>query len=549
MTSAADSPPPPEGDAEGAPSIDARPWEPGPPSDRDLADLDRNDDGNGERLRRRYGQDLLAVDELQRDLRDGWLVWSGKHWEPRGAYATARKWADLTARAIKAEAQALKDDRDPERFDFEQHGDTKAALKAYDERIAAHRKWAVQSGNLARGSAMLAKAAPYLLIQQEELDRDPLLLNVATETLTLPRGGHLGAESLAEIHGRPHDRADRLSRLAPVSYDPDATCPTFRAFLESVLPEPETRAFVQRFFGYALTGLTGGQVLLLFYGHGANGKSTFLNLMRWAFGSYAVTLPFRSLLADERSKGGDATPDLVRLPGARLATASEPEVGAVLSESMIKSQTGGEPMIVRAMFRDFFEFTPTHKLVLSFNNKPKIRGQDEGTWRRLAMVPWEVTIPEHQRDAQLAEKIWETEGPGLLNWLLDGYREWAEKGLAIPEAVRQATQEYRTESDPIDEFLKACVTHTEKPQTPGVSARDLFDAYSRFAKLNGQDPIKQQWFGRLLTEKGFHKRRGLGGRYEYSDVILDLQLIEDLEAADKAAGYGGDPGPDEGDMR
>jgi putative DNA primase/helicase len=144
---------------------------------------------------------------------------------------------------------------------------------------------------------------------------------------------------------------------------------------------------------------------VVIHGLGANGKSTLLTVMREIFGTYCVTLPFESLTHDDRRRGGDATPDLVRLPGARLVLASEPEVNARLWESLIKWQTGGEPIMVRPLYQKPFEFLPSHKLVLSFNNKPRVQAQDEGTWRRLVMTPFGETIKEEERVEKLAQQL------------------------------------------------------------------------------------------------------------------------------------------------
>ncbi len=131
----------------------------------------------------------------------------------------------------------------------------------------------------------------------------------------------------------------------------------------------------------------------------------------------------------KRWGGADASPDIARLPGARLAVASEPDVGARFSESLLKQLAGGERMATRHLHQEFFEFDPQFKLVLSFNNRPAIRGQDEGIWRRLALVPFEVSIPDADQERRLDEKIFAAEGVGVLNWLLDGLRLWREGGL------------------------------------------------------------------------------------------------------------------------
>jgi len=481
-----------------------------PPSDRELADWPRNDYGNGRRLIARHGRDLRAVAELQRDLQDGWLCWAGTHWQGAGAWSEAQRRAHDTAGRIADEADAIEAEGAPEPRAGESGKAHEARVKAWEKRVERHHAWAVNSGNAAKTAAMLRAAAPYLQVRRRELDRAPRLLALPNGTLDLD-----GAEPAL----RPPERGDLITRAGGVPYDREATAYKFWAFLKRVLPDPDVRGFVQRYMGYALTGEVGEQLLCLFYGTGANGKSTLLNILRAVMGDYALTLPFASLVSDPFKRGSDATPDLVRLPGARLVMASEPEVGAELSEGVVKEQTGGEPIQVRPLYGQPFEFEPTHKLVLSFNNRPKIKSTDHGTWRRLALVPFEVTIPAEERDPGLERRIRGEEASGVLNWLVDGYLMWREQGLAVPEAVRASTADYRAQSDPLADFLEAC-TRPAGPGEPAVKAKVLYEQYDQWCKANGVEPIGQTRFGRSLPEReGVHKRK-IGGLIYYTGIAL-----------------------------
>jgi hypothetical protein len=182
-----------------------------------------------------------------------------------------------------------------------------------------------------------------------------------------------------------------------VLYDPNAEAPIFHKFIREVVPDDEVRIFLQRFFGYCLTGSTKEQAILMLWGEGSNGKSTLVDLLNWLLGDYALVTPFASLLHTDQRRGGEPTPDLARMPGARLVSAAEPETGARFAESMLKQLTGGEKMTVRHLRQDFFEFKPQFKLCLSFNNKPYIRGQDEGIWRRLLLVPFNQRFVDADR--------------------------------------------------------------------------------------------------------------------------------------------------------
>lgn len=494
-----------------------------PPSDRELADEPRNDYGNGRRLIARHGRDLRAVGELQRQTQDGWIVWDGLRWSAEDGWAEAQKRAHQTAGAIADEADAIEADGPPRpKEGGEPTKEHDARVKRWEKRIEAQHKWAVASGNASRVTAMLSSAAPYLRVRRRDLDADPLLLACANGTLELS----LDHEREAVLR-RPQ-RGDLITHTAAVPFEAEAECPMFRAFLSRVLPDDEVRTFVQRWFGYCLTGYASEQLLALFYGRGANGKSTLLNIVRGVLGDYAATLQFASLTHDPFKRGGDATPDTVRLPGRRMVMASEPEVGTELSESTIKEQTGGEPIAVRPLFGAQFEFLPTHKLVLSFNNKPKVKANDDGTWRRLAMVHFGVQIPPGERDKLLAERIIAQEAAGVLNWMIDGFYLWREQGLAVPEAVQKETEEYRASGDPLRDFLTSCTRVPESWEQKRVErASSVYEAYQKYCSANAVEPISKQWFGRLIQERDGVEREKVGGVVYYRGFVLRDDLTVD----------------------
>ena len=457
---------------------------------RGLAKVARNDYGNGQRLLTRHGADLLFVLEV------GWHVWSGRHWSSRAGDALVRKRAHETALSVMEEVQAVQQSA-PEDW-----GGVGAA-KDLVQTLAA---WSIASGNRRRIDGMLSEAAPYVTVGPEDLDADPLLLNLQNGTLPL--------EGTCD-QLRSHRRLDRLSLLSPAAYDPEATCPQWDAFLATVQPDPEIRAFLQRYAGYCLTGLTTEQVLVFNFGGGMNGKGVFVETLAGLLGDYGVTLPFASFLRDDRKRGAEATPDLARLPGRRFVRASEPEKGAQFSEALIKSITGGEDLTARHLRQGFFDFAATFKVMLSGNNKPVIRGTDHGIWRRMILVPWLVTIALEDRDPHLVSKL-RAEYSGILNWALDGLRLWLERGLEVPDQVRAATDAYRSESDPVGRFLAACV---QADLGVNVAAADMYAAYKKWCVVNTERVWSQTAFGRALPERGIQKDAS-SGRVFYVDCSL-----------------------------
>jgi putative DNA primase/helicase len=206
------------------------------------------------------------------------------------------------------------------------------------------------------------------------------------------------------------------------------------------------------------------------------------------------------------AKRSDGVPnDIARLKGSRFVSASETEEGRRLAESRIKDLTGQDTITARFMRAEWFDFEPVHKLWLSTNHKPEIRGTDQAIWRRIRLVPWTVVIPPAEQDKKLPEKL-RAELPGVLAWIVQGCLEWRRKGLQAPEEVRRATVEYRAEMDVVGAFLAECCAIAPERD---VSAADLYKAYGEWCKDTGETQVKQRRFGGQLTERGdFERYRG-----------------------------------------
>jgi putative DNA primase/helicase len=296
-----------------------------------------------------------------------------------------------------------------------------------------------------------------------------------------------------------HRREDLITKLAPVEYDPEAAAPTWAAFLERVLPD-EVRAFFQRAAGYSLTGDTSEQVMFINHGPGANGKSTAQEAIAAALGDYALRTPTEMLLA---KRAGGIPNDIARLKGARFAAASETEEGRRLAESLVKDLTGQDTISARFMRAEWFDFRPTHKLWLSTNHKPEVRGTDEAIWRRIRLVPWTQTIPPAEQDKKLLAKL-RKELPGILAWLVRGCLMWQREGLRPPDEVRKATGRYRAEMDVLAAFIdEECIVAERATAT----AKALYAAYKAWCDENGERPESQRRFGGRLKERGFDSAR------------------------------------------
>mgnify|MGYP003667548789 CR=1 FL=1 len=459
----------------------------------ELAHFGHTDVANARRLLSRYGRDIAYVSGI------GFLVWDGMRWCPDRSDLAVRPLAHRVADEIQFEARALR------------------AAAADREVVDALFKWRRTSENSARVEAMIREARPYVQKSIESLDSNTFLVNASNGvTIRLgepPEHFEPGLDLPFVTPGSP-DRDDLLTRQLGVAFEQDATCPNWEKFLSEILPDTELRAFLQRWCGYLLTGSVEEQVLVICHGLGANGKSTLLETLSFVLGDYAVGLSFASLLRDERKRGSDASPDISRLRGTRLAVASEPDTGARFSESTIKQLTGGDRITAREIYHSFVEFQPTFKLMLSVNNRPQIRGQDEGIWRRLLMLPFERIIPPEQRDRRLPEKL-KSEGSGILNWMIGGYCDWRVNGLNVPDRVRHATEDYREHEDPVGSFLSS---RTRPEPNKNIRATELYGEYSQWCHENGESTYNQKAFGRIMSERGIERVKK--GVYFYRGIEL-----------------------------
>ncbi len=351
---------------------------------------------------------------------------------------------------------------------------------------------------------------PDIRVRSEVFDADPWLFNCASGTIDL-RTGEL----------KPHDPADLITKLSPVAYDPEAKAPRWERFLHEITDGNENLiGYLQREAGYALTGLTTEQILHMHLGTGANGKSVFVRSIMAAMGEYAMTTPTETLLTT-RSKIPN---DLAALQGARLVTASEPEMGQSLAESLIKLLTGGEPVSVRYMGAEWFQYVPKFKLWLSGNHRPQIRGRDEGIWRRIHLVPFSVTFGPDRREMDLADQLLQ-ELPGILAWAVRGCLEWQRVGLNPPPEVLGATTEYRESEDILAAFFDDCCVLHEGAK---VDAGPLYEAYRRWAEASGEKTLSKRGLGLELGRREFRPGKRSGTRFWQGIGLVSEPQQQDL---------------------
>jgi len=424
-----------------------------------------------------------------------WLFWDGGRWqrdERLFNYTAIREYMRSTSKRLLEWA------------------DAKAALMENRKEATLFLKWARreakslrQAGNIAAVES-LARSNPDLVASVDQFDANPMLLGTPGGTIDLTTGKLRKAR-----------RDDWITKSCAVTPAPEKTeAPLWNKFLDRIFAsDAELISFMQRVFGYALTGSTNEQKLVFCYGTGSNGKSVCLNTPFDIMGEYAKRAPAVMLL----DSGGERHPtDLAGLHGARLVAGSELPAGKAWNESIIKDLTGGDVITARFMRQDYFEFKPQFTLIIAGNHMPSFRGIDEAIRRRVVLVPFTQTIPPEERDPKLPEKL-KREWPAILRWMVEGALEWQKVGLSVPATVQAASADYLDSEDMLGEFIEDHLV-----QGPGnVSTAEVYERFCRWQRSSGMtQPWSQKGMTQALRERGFAYGKLTGGVRGFRGVGL-----------------------------
>jgi putative DNA primase/helicase len=387
-----------------------------------------------------------------------WLVWRGTGWKED---ETVRVF-DL-ARRICRRAAANKE---------------KAIAKA------------ISKARTVAAVEQLARSHPSVAATVDQWDLNLMKFNTPSGTIDLKTGNLL-----------PHDRLDYITKLAGCDVAPVGTLhPIWSKFLDRMTAcDVDLIEFLQRWMGYGLTGMINEQCFVFGHGGGANGKGTFINTFVDIFGDYATISNAETFTESHNERH---TTEIAKLRGARLVVAQEVDEGKQWNETRIKAVTGGDKLTGRFMRQDDFEFYPQFKLFMMGNNQPTLRNVDLAMRRRLLLVAFLVTIPEAERDHDLSNKL-KAEWPAILRWAVDGCLAWQKIGLAPPEAVRLATNEYFTEQDTFAIWLdEACNTGS---QDMTERSADLYESWAAYSTKGGGTRPSSTSLSIKLKAKGFVK--------------------------------------------
>ena len=466
---------------------------------------DFSDAGNAEVFTRLYRDDLIFTDAL------GWLYWDGTRWQRDDHRATTMA-LELSAAMLEdalkenraalvahAEAQArFAESGDPADSEAVKQADAdKKAAKAYLTH-AQHLRGA------SRIKGMIDLAKPAMVIRADQLDADPFAMNTLAGIVNLKTG-----------ETRPHDRTALCSQITAVGPSDDGAA-LWRDFLDKIsCGDRDMQSFLQQVAGMSLIGAVYQEGIVLAYGGGRNGKSTFFNALAAVLGDYAGSVEVSTLTTDRGNRGAS----LATLRGKRLVVTGELEEHQRLSVATLKRIASTDSLVIEEKYKSPETVKQTHTLTLFTNHLPRVGSTDNGTWRRLIVVPFNATIPPGEGVQNFAQVLAEQAGGAILSWMVEGAVNFVRNGykLDVPNAVAAATQEYREREDWLNNFIKErCI---EKPGDR-EGARSLYLAYKEWAGEAGEFVRRENDFSAAMSVAGYQKQK-ISGRFYWVGLSID----------------------------
>lgn len=328
-----------------------------------------------------------------------------------------------------------------------------------------------------------------------------------------------GTLDLDTLTLREHRPEDMITMDVPYAYDPSATAPMFSKFLEESLPDDDVRGYIQRASGYTLSGTPNEGVWFALYGDTGCGKSTWLNIVKASMGDHARTAAQATFA--QRNEGSRAANDLQDIRNCRMVSISETKEGQLFNEALIKQYSGGDEMNSHGLYQNNGTWKNRGVLFMATNHPPRLSADDNANWRRVKMIEFPVsqyTNPNMNPDPKLADKIIASELPGVMNWIIDGLRDYRAHGLGEPKAVTVAVKNHRTEVDPVAQFLSegmadGYIRVDHDDDNMQIPANQLHRIFSNWCIENGYKPFAPRRFGMRLTALRFSQRRNSTTRF------------------------------------
>lgn len=426
------------------------------------------DISNGYRFARNYAGKFLHCHASKQ-----WYVWDGL------------RWAECDQRQQHRAAQSVLKDAVTDAFRAMLDKETNTTRDNYRHAQQAHRNTKRQDGLL----FVAATCEGMSVADPSAFDADPYILGTLNGYVDLRTGELM----------KP-DPKKMVSRLTGAAYHPEANCERWITFLHEVFEgDTDMVDYTQRVCGYALTGSVDAEKAFFLYGHGANGKSVFANVLNKVSGGYATTVGSELLIKNAKGNTGEAERQKIRLPGARLVLINEVGQADTFNDQMMKSITSRERVTTRPMYGEVFDFMPTHKMIIRGNHKPVVFDTGDGFWRRLDMIPFTRQFKPDEQDPHLEDTLM-GELEGILAWMVRGAMQFAKnRKLGEPPArIRNESQEYRSDSDLLEQWIEdRCVVGGDRFH----SVNGLYKSYAKYLEGLGIRPPTQPTFSKQLRAK------------------------------------------------
>jgi len=446
---------------------------------KNLDDYTENDAGNAEMFVDRYSEIVRYIHVLE-----SWFLWDD-----------AGRWLPDSIEGVNQLARQLSNELVADSVNVPGRRDERKLQRAID----------VGRRNQISSMLWLARSDPRIVIRREQIDVDPFLLGVRNGVIDL-RTGKI----------RDGQKGDFITKSCGCNFDPQATAPRWRAFLAEIFnKQTDLIDYIQRAVGYSLTGDTREQILLFLYGGGANGKSTFIELLVSLLCDYAFRASQNVLCLNRYYH--EPLDEIASLDGYRFVSIAETGESH-MAEVRIKLLTGGDTVTGKAHYKAATSFQPKFKLWIFGNSKPAVYGVDCAMWRRIRLIPFTVQIPVEKQDSTLKAKLL-AELPGILNWAIEGALKWQKEGkLTAPKCVVAATNQYRDDQDILRDFIAEKIEHVKGHE---LAHKELYAAYKNWHEEGSSDkPFSSKKVAQMFRERGYESFQGHARELRWSGIGL-----------------------------
>lgn len=394
-------------------------------------------------------------------------------------------------------------------------------LKSYGSRLdekqgEAFLKYVLSYGNLHKRETLVKDARSLMARTQEDFDCKHNLFNCLNCTLDLDT-----------MESHEHRASDMLSKVSGCNYNPAADGTKWSKFNDEIMQgNKEKIRYMKRIDGYCLTSDTSLETAFFHYGKSTrNGKSTRDETICKMLGDYAATIPPETLAMSKKRNSDGASPQIARLAGVRFLNISEPPKRMLLDVALFKSLTGGETISARKLYQEPFEYLPQFKICINCNSLPVVTDDTLFQSERVRIITFDRHFEPQEQNKHLKQELQEPEVlSSVLNWALDGLREFKKNGEQPPKCVLASTDTYKMQSDKIRRFFDDCMEQSET----NTSGADAYTAYCGWCNDNGYAAEGKSVFFASLRDRDLMQKRGTIAGKTVSNVIMRYAILSDV---------------------